>query len=175
MLFWLPQWVFHSFIFDVWAYGYYFHLFFTYLIMICLIFVCLSVKYVYVCLVVAGQSVKTGFLTAYMESLGSTFSNGANFAVVGSSTLPKFVPFALNVQVMQFLHFKSRSNELLSAGNSPNCSYLFTHNFQLMLSIVNFNVIICCKILGVKHALLFKKVWAWYYMQLSTILSQIFC
>ncbi|PWA84233.1 GDSL-like Lipase/Acylhydrolase superfamily protein [Artemisia annua] len=63
------------------------------------------------------QSVKTGFLTAYMESLGSTFSNGANFAVVGSSTLPKFVPFALNVQVMQFLHFKSRSNELLSAGS----------------------------------------------------------
>lgn len=114
--------------------------FFTYLIMICLIFVCRSMKYVYVCLVVPGQSVKTGFLTAYMESLGSTFSNGANFAVVGSSTLPKFVPFALNVQVMQFLHFKSRSNELLSAGNSPNCSFLFTHKFQLVLSIVNFNL-----------------------------------
>ncbi|GJV67103.1 hypothetical protein Tco_1482612 [Tanacetum coccineum] len=48
------------------------------------------------------SKLKAGFLTAYMESLGSTFSNGANFAVVGSSTLPKFVPFALNVQVMHF-------------------------------------------------------------------------
>ncbi|KAL8191565.1 hypothetical protein R6Q57_028296 [Mikania cordata] len=66
------------------------------------------------------QSVNTSFLPAYMESLGSTFSNGANFAVVGSSTLPKFVPFALNVQVMQFLHFKSRSYELLASGNSPD-------------------------------------------------------
>lgn len=66
----------------------------------------------------AGQSVNARFLTPYMESLGSTFWNGANFAVVGSSTLPKYVPFALNVQVMQFLHFKSRSNDLLAAGNS---------------------------------------------------------
>ncbi|XP_024966654.1 GDSL esterase/lipase At1g09390-like [Cynara cardunculus var. scolymus] len=63
------------------------------------------------------QSVQAGLLPPYMESLGSTFSNGANFAVVGSSTLPKFIPFALNVQVMQFLHFKSRSNELLAAGS----------------------------------------------------------
>lgn len=49
--------------------------------------------------------------------MGSTFTNGANFAVVGSSTLPKFVPFALNIQVMQFLHFKARSLELFSAGS----------------------------------------------------------
>lgn len=51
-----------------------------------------------------------------MDSLGSTFTNGANFAIVGSSTLPKYVPFALNIQVMQFLHFKARSIELKSAG-----------------------------------------------------------
>lgn len=63
------------------------------------------------------QSVKARFLPAYLESLGSTFSNGANFAVVGSSTLPKYVPFALNIQVQQFVHFKSRSLELLAAGS----------------------------------------------------------
>lgn len=61
---------------------------------------------------------KTSFLRPYMESLGSSFSNGANFAVVGSSTLPKSIPFALNVQIMQFLHFKSKSSELLASGNS---------------------------------------------------------
>jgi hypothetical protein len=47
---------------------------------------------------------------------GSGFTNGANFAVVGSSTLPKYVPFSLNIQLMQFLHFKARSLELVTAG-----------------------------------------------------------
>ncbi|CAK9138523.1 unnamed protein product [Ilex paraguariensis] len=63
------------------------------------------------------QSVNTSFLSPYLDSVGTTFSNGANFAVVGSSTLPKYVPFALNVQVLQFLHFKARSLELVHAGS----------------------------------------------------------
>lgn len=62
------------------------------------------------------QSVNTSFLRPYLDSLGTTFTNGANFAVVGSSTLPKYLPFALNIQVMQFLHFKARSNQLVTAG-----------------------------------------------------------
>ncbi|XP_057439063.1 GDSL esterase/lipase At1g09390-like [Lotus japonicus] len=63
------------------------------------------------------QSLNTRFLTPYLDSLsGSSFTNGANFAVVGSSTLPKYVPFSLNIQVMQFLHFKARTLELVSAG-----------------------------------------------------------
>ncbi|THF97246.1 hypothetical protein TEA_028391 [Camellia sinensis var. sinensis] len=61
------------------------------------------------------QSVNTSFLRPYLDSLGTTFTNGANFAVVGSSTLPKYLPFALNIQVMQFLHFKARSNQLVTA------------------------------------------------------------
>lgn len=68
----------------------------------------------------AGQNVNTSFLSPYLESLGSTFSNGANFAIVGSSTLPRYVPFALNVQIMQFLRFKSRSLELVTAGTHSN-------------------------------------------------------
>lgn len=63
------------------------------------------------------QSLNTSFLNPYMQSLGSDFRNGANFAVVGSSTLPKYVPFALNVQILQFLHFKSRSLELAASGS----------------------------------------------------------
>ncbi|GAB4855671.1 hypothetical protein Ancab_024293 [Ancistrocladus abbreviatus] len=68
------------------------------------------------------QSLNSSFLSAYLESLGSNFKNGANFAVVGSSTLPKYVPFALNVQVMQFLHFKGRSLELFAAGSKSAIS-----------------------------------------------------
>ncbi|CAK9138524.1 unnamed protein product [Ilex paraguariensis] len=64
-----------------------------------------------------GQSVNSSFLRPYPEPLGSTFSNGANFAVVGSSTLPRNILFALNVQVLQFLHFKARSLELVAAGS----------------------------------------------------------
>lgn len=56
-------------------------------------------------------------LSPYLDSLaGTKFTNGANFAVVGSSTLPKRVPFSLNIQVMQFLHFKARTLELVKSG-----------------------------------------------------------
>ncbi|KAL6964617.1 hypothetical protein U1Q18_035667, partial [Sarracenia purpurea var. burkii] len=61
------------------------------------------------------QSVNTSFLRPYLEPLGSTFGNGANFAVVGSSTLPKDVPFALHIQILQFLRFKARSLQLTAA------------------------------------------------------------
>lgn len=71
----------------------------------------------------AGQNVNTSYLSPYLESMGSTFSNGANFAIVGSSTLPRYVPFALNVQIMQFLRFKSRSLELVTAGIYSNFPY----------------------------------------------------
>ncbi|XP_022719567.1 GDSL esterase/lipase At1g09390-like [Durio zibethinus] len=64
------------------------------------------------------QSLNASFLSPYLDSLsGSNFTNGANFAVVGSSTLPKFVPFSLYIQVMQFLHFKARSLELVNTGS----------------------------------------------------------
>ncbi|CAB4285094.1 unnamed protein product [Prunus armeniaca] len=54
------------------------------------------------------QSLNVSLLSPYLDSLaGSNFSNGANFAVVGSSTMPKRVPFSLSIQVMQFIHFKA--------------------------------------------------------------------
>lgn len=74
------------------------------------------VLFIYSC---AGQSLNASLLSPYMDSLSeSKFNNGANFAVVGSSTLPKYVPFSLNIQVMQFLHFKARTLELVTAGKN---------------------------------------------------------
>ncbi|GAB2287257.1 hypothetical protein Dimus_021640 [Dionaea muscipula] len=81
------------------------------------------------------QSLNTSFLSAYLESLGSNFQNGANFAVVGSSTLPKFVPFALNIQILQFLHFKSRSLELVAAAGSR--SFINEEGFQRALYMID--------------------------------------
>ncbi|CAN8305766.1 unnamed protein product [Cochlearia groenlandica] len=64
------------------------------------------------------QSLNTSLLNPYLDSMvGSNFKNGANFAIVGSSTLPRYVPFALNIQLMQFLHFKSRALELASTSD----------------------------------------------------------
>ncbi|KAJ4956891.1 hypothetical protein NE237_013674 [Protea cynaroides] len=60
------------------------------------------------------ENLTTSLLSPYLDSVGSDFANGVNFAFVGSSTLPKSVPFALNVQVKQFLHFKSRSLQITS-------------------------------------------------------------
>lgn len=68
------------------------------------------------CFSFAGQSVNASLLSPYLDSLGSSFESGANFAIVGSTTLPRYVPFALNIQVMQFKHFKDRSAELASIG-----------------------------------------------------------
>ncbi|XP_027352675.1 GDSL esterase/lipase At1g09390 [Abrus precatorius] len=63
------------------------------------------------------QSLNASLLTPYLDALsGMSFTNGANFAVVGSSTLPKYVPFSLNIQVMQFRHFKARVLELVTTG-----------------------------------------------------------
>ncbi|KAH1259215.1 GDSL esterase/lipase [Glycine max] len=62
-------------------------------------------------------SLNASLLVPYLDALsGTSFTNGANFAVVGSSTLPKYVPFSLNIQVMQFRRFKARSLELVTAG-----------------------------------------------------------
>ncbi|KAJ0078486.1 hypothetical protein Patl1_23948 [Pistacia atlantica] len=63
------------------------------------------------------QTVNTSFLSPYLDSLAdSKFKNGANFAIAGSSTLPKNVPFSLTIQIMQFLHFKDRTLQLVTAG-----------------------------------------------------------
>jgi len=68
----------------------------------------------------AGQSLNASLLVPYLDALsGTSFTNGANFAVVGSSTLPKYVPFSLNIQVMQFRRFKARSLDLVTAGRFP--------------------------------------------------------
>lgn len=80
------------------------------------------------------QSLNTSFLNPYLESVGSNFHNGANFAVVGSSTLPKYVPFALNIQIMQFLHFKTRSLELAASGSK---GYVNQEGFQNALYMID--------------------------------------
>ncbi|XP_077227339.1 GDSL esterase/lipase At5g14450-like isoform X2 [Tasmannia lanceolata] len=67
------------------------------------------------------------YLNAYLDSIGTSFHQGANFATAGSTIRPQntslfwggFSPFSLNVQLRQFLQFKTRTNELYNEGKSP--------------------------------------------------------
>uniref|UniRef100_A0A0E0C1A7 Uncharacterized protein n=1 Tax=Oryza meridionalis TaxID=40149 RepID=A0A0E0C1A7_9ORYZ len=63
-----------------------------------------------------GESLNIGYLSPYLKALGSDYSNGANFAIAGSATLPRDALFSLHIQVKQFLFFRDRSLELISQG-----------------------------------------------------------
>ncbi|XP_044502049.1 GDSL esterase/lipase At1g09390-like [Mangifera indica] len=62
------------------------------------------------------DSLNTNYLTPYLESLGPNFSNGVNFAICGAATLPRYTPFQLGVQMLQFSRFRSLSSQLISKG-----------------------------------------------------------
>nr|XP_028949643.1 esterase-like isoform X1 [Malus domestica] len=70
------------------------------------------------------KSVGHPFLSAYLDSLGTNFSSGANFATAAStirlpnSVIPSggFSPFFLDIQYMQFMQFKSRSRLIRQRG-----------------------------------------------------------
>ncbi|CAK9166733.1 unnamed protein product [Ilex paraguariensis] len=62
------------------------------------------------------ESLNSNYLTPYLESSGQNFTNGANFAISGSSTLPRSVLFSLDVQILQFNRFHNRSLEFVSKG-----------------------------------------------------------
>ena len=72
----------------------------------------------------AAESVKLPYLSAYLNSLGTNFLHGANFAT-GGSTIGKpnetiyeygISPFFLGMQITQFNQFKARTKELYDEG-----------------------------------------------------------
>ncbi|XP_028078121.1 GDSL esterase/lipase At3g27950-like [Camellia sinensis] len=53
------------------------------------------------------------YLSAYLDSIGTNFSHGANFATGGSSIRPGgYSPFHLGIQISHFIQFKSRTTAL---------------------------------------------------------------
>ncbi|KAK1295052.1 GDSL esterase/lipase [Acorus calamus] len=64
------------------------------------------------------------YLSAYLDSLGTNFSHGVNFATAGSTIRPQNLPFAttglspfsLDIQLTQFAQFKSRSQLVAKQG-----------------------------------------------------------
>ncbi|KAG5522023.1 hypothetical protein RHGRI_034288 [Rhododendron griersonianum] len=59
------------------------------------------------------------YLSAYLDSMGTNFRHGANFAVGGATIKPEpsVNPIHLSLQLYQFEQFKSRAIELYNQGN----------------------------------------------------------
>ncbi|CAO2817355.1 unnamed protein product [Amaranthus hypochondriacus] len=69
------------------------------------------------------QRLKLGLLSAYLESSGSDFTHGVNFAVSGASTeVSLYIPFSLSTQAGQFGHFQNRTRELRRRGKGSMIS-----------------------------------------------------
>lgn len=76
-----------------------------------------------------GENLGTNYLTPFLESLGPNFTNGANFAISGSRTLPRYEPFSLGVQSRQLFRFQTRSIELNSKGMLLSYTLFFIYLF----------------------------------------------
>ncbi|XP_027365437.1 GDSL esterase/lipase At3g26430-like [Abrus precatorius] len=70
------------------------------------------------------KSLGLPYLSAYLDSVGSNFSHGVNFATAGSTVRPQnntifqsgYSPISLDVQFVQFSDFKTRSNLIRKQG-----------------------------------------------------------
>ena len=72
-----------------------------------------------------GENLTTSYLTPYLKSMGSSFTNGANFAVGGGKTFPRFDFFNLGLQSVQFFWFQNQSIELTSKGMASNYIFIY--------------------------------------------------
>lgn len=72
----------------------------------------------------AAEKLKLPYLSAYLNSLGTNYRHGANFAT-GGSTIRKqnetifqygISPFSLDIQIVQFNQFKARTKQLYQEG-----------------------------------------------------------
>lgn len=78
------------------------------------------VSYVY-----AAKHLGLQYLSAYMDSIGTSYEHGANFGAASStirrqnrSFFDGGSPFSLEIQVAQFIQFKTRTAKLYSQGSS---------------------------------------------------------
>jgi hypothetical protein len=73
----------------------------------------------------AAERLKLPYLSAYLNSIGTNYRHGANFATGGSTirrqneTIFEYgiSPFALDMQIVQFDQFKARTTDLYNQGS----------------------------------------------------------
>ncbi|KAL7589880.1 hypothetical protein Lser_V15G41094 [Lactuca serriola] len=83
------------------------------------------------------------YLSAYLDSIGTNFQHGANFAASGSTIQPAdalmlnrtFNPLTLNVQLSQFEQFKDRSTDLYREGSDSKDGFPRPEDYKRALYI----------------------------------------
>lgn len=90
------------------------------------------------------ESSGLAYLRAYLDSVASNFTHGANFATAGSTVRPQnttisqsgYSPISLDVQFVQFSDFKTRSKLVRQQGpvHTPLISYLFLVQLQTLFT-----------------------------------------
>ena len=84
----------------------------------------------------AAEHLGLPYLSPYLDSIGTNFRHGANFAIGGSTIRPQnesmslngVSPFSLDVQIVQYDNFKVRTSYFYKQGypeNRLNTSFLF--------------------------------------------------
>ncbi|KAJ8420676.1 hypothetical protein Cgig2_011131 [Carnegiea gigantea] len=63
------------------------------------------------------EALKIKYLSPYLESFGSDFSHGANFAIYKAGTDALGIGIALWMQINQFIHFQNYTRELRPDGS----------------------------------------------------------
>lgn len=91
-----------------------------------------SVSYLFFVCELTAEGLNLPHLSAFLDSIGSNFSYGANFATAGSTIRPQnttmaqsgYSPISLDVQGVQFSDFHTRSQIIRQKGISfigSNC------------------------------------------------------
>lgn len=92
-------------------------------------------------LFLAAEKLNLPYLSAYLNSLGTNYRHGANFATGGSTirrqneTIFEYgiSPFSLDMQIVQYDQFKQRTAELYSEGDKAEISFLPRHGLSGLL------------------------------------------
>lgn len=86
----------------------------------------------------AGEALRLPYLGAYLDSMGTNFSHGANFATGGSSIRPGgYSPFDLEIQLAQFRRFRSQTTALyrqLNQNGELNSLWINPFGFSFWVS-----------------------------------------
>ena len=93
----------------------------------------------------AAEKLKVPYLSAYLDSVGTSFRYGANFATGGSSIRPGgYSPFHLAVQVSQFIQFKSRTTYLYNRLHSHSQFLIhYSMHITLLRTEQSFSFLLC--------------------------------
>lgn len=86
---------------------------------------------------ISAQKLGLPLLSAYLDSVGTNFSHGANFATAGSTVRPQnttlrqggFSPISLDVQFVEFCEFQNRTQTFRAQSKTKSFFQIYCNIF----------------------------------------------